>query len=485
MNRQARLRRELGAVVRLALPVVSVQLGLMLMGVVDTMMLGRVSAGALAAGALGNSLSFSLMIGAVGILMAIDPLVSQAHGAEDRAAIGAHLERGLVLAVVLGLPLSLLLWNARPLLAHLGQPPALVEGSAAFIHAIVPGIVPFLLFVFLRQTLQAMGIVRPAVIAMVVGNLVNFVGDYILIFGHWGAPALGVAGSAYATSIGRFLMLATLGWAARRDLAPYFRGFTREAFLLREHGRQLQLGVPIGVQYALDISVFATVALLMGRIGVAELAGHQIALNLSAITYMVPAGVGAAAATRVGNAIGREDMPGARRAAAVCLVLGAGIMAVFGVVFVLAPRLLVGLYSPDPGVVAMGAVLLPIAAAFQVFDGIQAVGVGVLRGAADTRFAALVALIGYWGFGLPLGIFLAFHLALGPRGLWWGLTLGLAIMALLLLARIFHRFRGQIARVEGVRLYIDKHGWDVAADEESWRQYQQDRMAEEYRDDNW
>src|SRR5262249_31155970 len=161
-------------------------------------------------------------------------------------------------------------------------------------------------FTVLRQTLQAMGIVRPAVIAMVVGNVVNFAGDYVLIFGHWGAPALGVAGSAYATSIGRFLMLATLGWAARRDLAPYFRGFTRQAFVRSAHGRQLRLGVPIGVHYALDVSVFATVALLMGRLGVNELAGHQIALNLSAITYMVPAGVGAAAATRVGNAIGRE-----------------------------------------------------------------------------------------------------------------------------------------------------------------------------------
>ncbi|HZF08268.1 MAG TPA: MATE family efflux transporter [Thermoanaerobaculia bacterium] len=449
MTRQARLWRELRAVVRLALPVVGVQLGLMLMGVVDTMMLGRVSAGALAAGALGNSLSFSLMILAVGILMAVDPLISQAHGAEDRAAIGAHLERALVLAVVLALPLSVVLWNARPLLARLGQPPALVLGSSDFIRAILPGVVPFLLFVVLRQTLQAMGIVRPAVIAMVVGNLVNFAGDYVLIFGHFGAPALGVAGSAYATSIGRFVMLAVLVGAARRDLAPYFRGFTRQAFLLKEHGRHLRLGVPIGVHYALDISVFAAVALLMGRLGINELAGHQIALNLAAISYMVPAGVGAAAATRVGNAIGRGDMPGARRSAAVCLVLGAGTMALFGLLFALAPRLLAGLYSPDPGVVAMGAVLLPIAAAFQVFDGIQAVGAGVLRGAADTRFAAIVALIGYWGFGLPLGIFWAFRLGFGPRGLWWGLTLGLAILALLLIARIVRRFRGTIARVEG------------------------------------
>jgi MATE family multidrug resistance protein len=441
------LLRELKAVVRLALPVIAVQLGLMLMGVVDTMMLGRVSPAALAAGALGNSVSYSLLIGAVGILMAIDPLVAQAHGAADREGIAAHLERGLVLALVFAVPLSLLFWSARSGLSHLGQPPALVEGGAAFMRGLVAGIVPYLVFNVLRQTLQAMGIVRPAVVAMLVGNVVNFVGDYILIFGHWGAPALGVAGSAYATSIGRWIMLGTLVLSSRRALAPYFRGFTRHAFGWRAHGEHLKLGVPIGVHNALELSVFTTVALLMGGLGVEELAGHQIALNLAALSYMVPAGVAAAASTRVGNAIGREDMPGARRSALVCLVLGAGVMALFGLLFALAPRLLASLYSRDPGVLAMAVTLLPIAAAFQVFDGLQVVGAGVLRGAADTHFAAIVALVGYWVLGLPLGALLAFRGGFGPRGLWWGLTLGLAIVAVFLLVRIVRKFRGHIARV--------------------------------------
>jgi MATE family multidrug resistance protein len=441
------LSEEIGAVVRLALPVVAVQLGLMLMGVVDTMMLGRVSAEALAAGALGNLVSFSLLVGAVGILMAVDPLVAQAHGAADREAIAAHLERGLVLALALSIPLSILLWNIRALFSRLGQPAVLVQGGTAFIRGIVPGVVPFLVFIVLRQTLQAMGIVRPAVVAMLVGNVVNFVGDYVLIFGHFGSPALGVAGSAYATSIGRWVMLGTLVLASRQALAPYFRGFTRHAFAWRAHGQHLKIGAPIGVHESLELWVFATVALLMGRLGVRELAGHQIALNLAALSYMVPLGVAAAASTRVGNAIGREDMPGARRAAAVCLLLGAGVMGLFGLLFALAPRFLAGLYSNDPGVLAMGAALLPIAAAFQVFDGVQVVGAGILRGAADTRFAAIVALVGYWVLGLPLGAFLAFRLGQGPRGLWWGLTLGLAIVAVFLCARIVRRFRGHIARV--------------------------------------
>jgi len=445
-------RGELAAVARLALPVVGVQLGMMLMGVVDTMMLGRVSADALAAGGLGNSLSFCLLIGAMGVLMAIDPLVSQAHGAEDRTAIGAHLERGLVLAAALTIPCALLLGNARWALARLGQSPAVVLGGSIFVRGIIPGVPAFLVFVVLRQTLQSMGIVRPAMVAMVVGNAVNFAGDYVLIFGHFGAPALGVAGSAYATSLGRWVMLAVLILASRRDLRPYFRGFTRQALALRPHLRQLHLGVPIGIHYSLELWVFATVGLLMGQLGVNELAGHQIALNLAALSYMVPAGVSTAAATRVGNAIGRGDMQGARRSAALCLGLGAGVMALFGLLFALAPRFLSGLYSNTPVVIAMGATLLPIAAVFQIFDGLQAVGAGVLRGAADTHFAAIVALVGYWVLGLPLGAFLAFRTAEGPRGLWWGLTAGLTSVAVLLLLRIVRRFRGHIARVETAAL---------------------------------
>jgi MATE family multidrug resistance protein len=447
VKRLARLGRELGPVVRLALPVVAVQLGLMFMGVVDTMMLGRVSARALAAGALGDAVSFTLLVGAMGILMAIDPLVAQAHGAEDREAIAAHLERGLVLALALSVPLMLFFWNVRPFLTLLGEPAGLVEGGTAFIRGSVVGVVPFLLFVVLRQTIQAMDIVRPAVVAMLVGNLVNFLGDYVLIFGHFGVPALGVAGSAYATSIGRWIMLAALIFSSRKVLEPYFRGFTSNAFAWRAHGHQLKLGMPIGAHHALELSIFTTVALLMGRLGVNELAGHQITLNLSAVSFMVPMGVGAAASTRVGNAIGRGDMPGARRAAVVCLGLGAGVMSLFGLLFALAPRFLASLYSADPGVLAVGAALIPIAAAFQVFDGVQVVGAGILRGSADTRVPAIVALVGYWILGLPLGVLLTFRLGWGPRGLWWGLTLGIVIVALLLLARIARRFRGNIARV--------------------------------------
>ncbi len=430
--------------VRLAVPVVLVQLGMMIMGTVDSMMLGRVSEQALAAGALGNTVHLALIIVPMGILMALDPLVAQAYGAGDHRRISRHLRQGLVMAVVLALPLALAMWNTRAALRLLGQQPGVVEAAAAYIRTVIPGSWAFLLFVVVRQTLQAMSVVRPTLIAIVVANAVNLLANYLLVFGHWGAPALGVVGSAWATSISRWVMLILLVVLARPWLRRYWLGGRRQLPDLRSYWRHLKLGVPIGIQLSLEMWVFSAVALMMGHLSARALAGHQIALNLAALSFMVPLGTAGAAATRVGNAIGRRDMPGARLAAAVCLALGAATMVISALLFWLAPELLSRLFTPDARIVAMAASLLPIAALFQVFDGIQVVGVGVLRGAADTRAPALFALVGFWGLGLPLGWILAFRWDQGPEGLWWGLTLGLFAVSILLLARVRVRFASGI-----------------------------------------
>lgn len=446
MNRTDRLRQELSAATRLAAPVALVQLGLMLMGVVDTMMLGRVSAEALAAGALGNIVSVLLLIFGGGVLSALDPLVAQADGAGDTAAVGAHLQRGAVLAVALAIPFGLLLWEVSPVLRLAGQPEAVIGDAAAYARGIIWGLPAYFLFVAFRQTLQAMSIVRPTAIAIVAGNLINVVGNWTLIFGHLGFPALGVAGSAYSTTLSRWTMFAGLLWAARGALAVYWRGLTREAADLKRHLRLLRIGLPIGFHQSIEILFFATLALLVGRMGVVPLAGHQIAINLASLSFMVPLGIAGAAATRVGNAIGRQDMPGARRAAAICLLLGAGTMLAFAILFALLPEPLARLYTHDREVIAMTALLLPIAAVFQVFDGVQTVGAGVLRGAADTTFPAALALLGFWALGLPAGLYLAYQAGHGPAGLWWGMNVGLAAVSLFLVARIAQRFRGSIKR---------------------------------------
>lgn len=442
-------RDELAAAVRLAAPVVFVQLGSMLMGVVDTVMLGHFSAEALAAGALGHSTNITLLMFGLGTLAVLDPLISQAYGAREPEAVAAHLQRGVLLALALCLPMGLLLWDIAPLLRAAGQPEAIVGDAAAYARGIVWGIPAYFLFMVVRQALQAMSVVRPAGWAIVVGNILNILLDWVLIFGHLGFPVLGVAGSAYATSTARWLMLAWLVFASRRQLAPYWRGFTAEAARLPSYLRLLRIGVPIGLHQSIEILLFASAGLLMGRMGVAQLAGHQIAINVASLAFMVPLGISGAATTRVGNAIGRQDMPGARRAALACLLLGGGVMVLFAILFAWFPEALTRLYTRDAATIAVAALLLPIAAMFQVFDGLQVVSVGVLRGTADTAVPAILALLGFWAVGLPAGWFLGFRLGHGPAGIWWGLTIGLAAVASLLLLRIAARFRGHIARAQG------------------------------------
>ncbi len=447
MSRWTQLKHELTAVVRLAAPVVLVQVGMMLMGVVDAMMLGRHSELALAAGALGNSVGFGLVSFPMGILMALDPLVAQAFGAGRHGRVGRHLKRGLILALGLSVPLSLAMWRTEGILSFVGQKPEIVTEGAAYIHTLILGNLPFLLFIVLRQTLQAMSMVRPAAIAIIIANLFNVLANYALIFGHFGMPALGVVGSAYATSLSRWVMFLSLVVTSWRVLRPYLEGSWRPAMVFGFYWQTLRLGIPIGVQTSLEMWLFMTIALMMGNLGARELAAHQIALSLAALSFMVPLGISGAAATRVGNAIGRRDPAAARRAAGVCLMLGAAVMSVSALTFWLAPELLSRLFTNEVNVIAVAATLLPIAAAFQIFDGLQVVSLGALRGAADTRFPAVIALVGFWLLGLPLAAYLGYQTPLGPRGLWWGITLGLSSVAILLLFRLRFRFSSPLVAV--------------------------------------
>lgn len=447
MNRWPLLKHEAVAVVRLATPVALVQIGMMLMGTVDAMMLGRHSEHALAAGALGNSVSFGLITFPMGVLMSLDPLVAQAFGADSHVRIRRHFKQGLLLAAALAVPLTaVMLWTEDALL-FAGQRPEIATDGAAYIRVVAVGNLPFLLFVAVRQTLQAMSRIRPAAIAIVIANGVNVIANYTLIFGHFGFPELGVVGSAWATSLSRWMMLIALVTAARPVIRPYLAGSWRALMTLRAFIQPLRLGIPIGVQISFEMWLFAAVALMMGNLGARELAAHQIALTLAALSYMVPLGISGAAATRVGNAIGRGDADGARRSAAVCLALGAGVMSISALTFVLAPHHLSRLFTAETGVIAVAVILLPVAAAFQIFDGLQVVAIGALRGTADTRFPAAIALLGYWGFGLPLGAYFAYRAGMGPQGLWWGLTVGLGSVAILVVARLWVRLSSPIAAV--------------------------------------
>ena len=441
-------RDELGELLRLALPVVAVQVGMMLMGVVDTIMVGQVSPEDLAGVALGNIYFFGSCVFGMGLLFSLDPVVAQAVGAGDRPAMARGVQRGLVMAVGLAVVASGLLMLAHPVLAALRQPPEVVPLAAGYARASIAGVLPFYAFLVLRQTLQAEGTVLPIVLAMAVANLANVGFNWVLVYGNLGMPELGAIGSGWASSLSRTLLAAGVvvaSWPRLHDLVHPFR---REAIRWRPIRRMLGLGAPIGAQMAMEYGAFGTAGLAMGLLGTVAVAGHQIALNLSALTFMVPLGVSQATAVLVGRGVGAEDSPRARRAAAGGMAVGAGFMTCTMVLFLLLPEPLARIYSQDAAVVALAAGLLPIAALFQVFDGIQVVGTGVLRGVGDTRAPMILNLLGFWVLGIPMGIALAYGAGLGARGMWWGLAAGLMAVAALLLWRIRTRLAGVLERID-------------------------------------
>ena len=432
---------------RLAVPVVVIQVGMMAMGVVDTIMVGHISARALAGVALGNLYFFGLAVFAMGTLMVLDPVVAQAVGARDREAVARGVQRGVILAALLTVPVAVVLTLATPFFRLAQQPAEVIPLAAAYSLVTVPGVFPFLLFIVFRQSLQSMGRTAPIVGSIIGANLANAGLNWILIYGHFGFPPMGVVGSAWATTISRALLVISLWAAASKQLAPLLWPLRWEIWQLEPLRRMLRLGIPIGAQHVLEFGAFALVALMMGWMGTREMAGHQIAINLAALTFMVPLGVGDAASVLVGQAVGRGDVEGTRGAARAALVCGVTFMSLTAAVFLTWPGPLAGFYSRDLDVVIVAATLIPIAGVFQVFDGLQVVAAGVLRGLGDTRVPMLVNLLGYWLIGIPVSIYLGFVADLGPAGLWWGLVLGLALVGTSLLLRVRVRLTRRQARV--------------------------------------
>jgi multidrug resistance protein, MATE family len=418
------------------------------MGVVDTLMVGRVSPEDLAAVALGNILFFMASVLGMGILMGLDPLVAQAAGAGDREGAARALQRGLVLSVGLTVLLALMLLPAGPLLRLARQPPEVVPIATSYVMASLPGIFPFLIFIVFRQTLQALGRVAPILWTALAANGMNLFLNWVLIWGNLGVPPLGAVGSAWASSLSRGFMALGLLAVSYPILRGYLRP-RRERIL--EPGpllRMVGLGLPIGLQFQMEFGAFALIGVLMGWFGTSVLAGHQVAITLAAFAFMVPVGVAAAAAVRVGQEVGRESPEAARRAAGAALLMGMGFMVVTAAVFLGIPGLLGRAFSPDPEVVAVVAVLLPIAGLFQVFDGLQAVAGGVLRGVGDTRAPMYANFLGFWVLGIPISLWLAFRADWGPEGLWWGLALGLAVVAMILLVRVRRRMGRELRRIQ-------------------------------------
>lgn len=427
-------RTETLTLLRLAWPAALTQLGMMLLGLVDTVMVSHYSVHALAAASLGNQWATNCLMAGMGIVVGIDPIVSQAHGAQDARGMGLALQRGIILSGLVSIPVTLALMATETILLASGQDPLVAHHAHRFAIIQAPTVVFFLLTVAMRHYLQGRSILRPALLVMMVGNLFNAFANWLLVFGNLGLPELGLEGSALATASSRVLICVLLAMAI--VYGKLHEGawvpWSRDALDLRALGHVFAVGLPIGMHFMVEMGAFTVATLMAGRLGELALGAHTITLNMASLTFMLPLGVSIAASTRVGNLVGAGDLKTMRASMRVALVLGVGVMGVCGLGFIVLRHWLPRLYSEEPQLIALAASVLPIAAAFQISDGTQVVCSGVLRGMGRTTAAAVTNLLAYYALGLPLAYYFAFHLDHGLHGIWWSLALALTVVATVL-----------------------------------------------------
>ena len=415
---------------RLAAPLVGAELGWMLMGIEDTMCVGRVSADAIGAVSLGSMVFYTIGICASGSLLGLDTLVSQAYGAGDTDDCRHSLINGIWLALILCAPVMIALEAVIPLLATFGVDAGVMHDTRLYMRVLNLSALPLLMYFGLRRYLQSINIVRPVVMTLVYSNLVNIALNLILVFGRFGAPKMGAVGAGWATFFSRMFMMMGLAIViVRMDPAILHASWKPDFARIR---KLLKLGLPAAGQIGLETGVFATVTVLIGKIGATAIAGHQIALSVVSTTFMLPLGISSAAGVRVGHAIGRGDPKGAARSGWTALALGGIVMSMAAVTLLVVPQWIARIFTPETDIIAVGVTLLRVAAFFQLFDGLQVVATGALRGTGDTRTAMICHFTGYWVIGLPLGALLCFHYGLGAKGLWMGLSAGLILIGIVL-----------------------------------------------------
>ncbi len=435
-------RSELKALWKLALPLSLAQAGQALMGMVDTAVVGRLSPAAQAGAGLGNSLTFTCSFFGMGVLMALDPLVSQAIGAGEPVKARTHYWTGIWLAlltsVLVMIPVALIPFALEPA----GVPVSIASEARTYMWWRLPGVAGLLLFIAAKSYLTGTARVGVTLTAMVIANVANLVLDVVLVFGAGPIPALGVTGAAIATVLCTWLQFVILLTGFEKAPEGVQRRFDRPEVM-----KAFRIGAPIGLHFIAESGLFSLTGLLAGRLGEVPGAAHQVALNWASLTFCVASGIGSAAATRVGWGVGRDDTPAARRAGLTAFGSVIVFMCFGALLFVLFPRLMAEAMSNDPRVIDTVAALFVVVAVFQISDGVQAVGAGALRGTGDTTFTFWANIVGHWGVGLPVAWLFGVYGPWGVVGLWWGLFAGLSVVAVVLFVRFVRSTRGRLVRV--------------------------------------
>jgi MATE family multidrug resistance protein len=438
------LLQELRALVALSWPLALTNLAQVAMGTTDVMMMGRLGPNTLAAGALGANLYFVALICGIGLLNAATPIIARELGRGSSAAweLRKIVQQGFWSAGCMAIPCWLVLWWSEPLLIGLGQDGALSAAAGTYVRALQWALFPSWCYLVLRSFVSALE--RPvwALFIGVAAVLINALANWCLMLGHCGCQPLGIAGSGFATLLSSLLMFAALSLVV--VLAKPFRHFRLFAEFWRPDWPLFRafwrLGLPVAATLSFEVTMFNAAVFLMGLIGAASLAAHSIAIQLASLTFMVPLGIGQAVTVRVGRAYGAQDREAIRRAGWTAFGLAVVFMAAMSLTMIVAPRLLISAFLDitDPHnarVIDLTVSFLIFAALFQIADGAQVVGSGMLRGLHDARMPMIFALVGYWGIGLPLGALLAFPFGLNGIGIWIGLSTGLAVVACLMVGR--------------------------------------------------
>lgn len=435
------IKEEISTTIQLAYPVIIGQLGIIMMGVVDSIMVGRLGSVPLAAASLGNSLIFIILIVGIGCSIVISPLVAILVGGKRYTECGVYFRQSLLVNVLLSFAMIAVIFIGVNFIYKLNQPPEVIELTVVYMSIVGLSALPLMIYQTYKQFIEGLSIMKPAMVIAILANIINAFANWVLIFGELGLPKLGLAGAAWATFSSRvFMAVAIMIYVMKNekfkqfDVTFHFRGINFPIIK-----KILRLGLPSGFQYFFEVGAFSFAVIMIGWIGANELAAHQIAINLASISFMAVLGISQAASIRVGNAMGEQNVAKIRKAGFTGIALGASIMSLAGISFILLNNFLPTLYIDDEAVISIASRLIIIAALFQLSDGTQAVGIGVLRGLTDVKGPTIITFVAYWIISLPIAYILAFNFNLGVDGVWIGLLIGLTASALMLTFRFNYK----------------------------------------------
>ncbi|MEN8191982.1 MAG: MATE family efflux transporter [Bacteroidota bacterium] len=435
------LKTHINETLKLAYPIIIGQLGHMMLGVVDSLMVGQLGAVPLAAASLVNGLILLVIVLGIGMSVALTPLVAIAKGSENHDECGIILRQGLLVNLIFSILLVLIVYLLADFIYYLNQPEDVAVLAESYLKILSFSIVPFMMFQSYKQFVEGLSLTKPPMVILIVANVVNVFGNWVFIFGNLGMPELGLDGAGYATLSTRIFIAIVIFLYVRasKKIKPYDPTLRFRSINWSIIKKIIDLGIPGGFQMFFEVGGFAFAAVMIGWIGANELAAHQIAINLASITFMVALGLSIASTIRIGNFLGKKDLNGIKNAGYSALLIAASIMGLFGILFVLFRNFLPTLYIDDPVVIDIASSLIIIAALFQVVDGLQVVGIGILRGLTDLKAPMFIAFVAYWLIGLPVAYVLGFIFDFGVIGVWISFIVGLSIAAIFFIRR-FQRF---------------------------------------------